>query len=271
MLDTLIIEISKYNTGDDSDLFINRTKYRILYSLSEFSGDSKNAFVITDSRAIADKAVRDGIGFSVYINEQNRLESFQDSLYCIESINDIEDDTIYKIYLRNARRPWTIIETDRYLIREITLDDIDALYELYSDEEVKKYTEDLYKEKEREIEFTKNYIDYQYKFFEYGFWLVFDKGSNELIGRCGLSDREGFDTTELGFIFAKKCWGKGIAFEICTKIMEYAKENLEMSILLSFTKKENIRAIKLLERLGFSYAGNETIDSLEYMKYEKSL
>ncbi len=271
MLNSLIVDIKKYNASDSIDLFINNTSYIILSSLEEYQGESNDIFVITDSRNVADEAVSKGIGYTVYLNDDNREESFKDSLYCIESIKDISDESIYKMYLRYVNKPWTIFENENILVREITVDDIDDLYRLYSDADVKRFTDDLYEDKEKEIEFTKNYITHQYRFFEYGFWLVFDKTTGELIGRCGLSDREGFDTTELGFIFAKKCWGKGIAYEVCLKIIEYAKENLGMQSLLSFTRKENIRAKKFLEKLGFVFVTETNIGSVIFLQYKKSI
>ena len=269
MLNTLIIDIKEYSVSDSVDLFVKNSGYQILFSLYGYSGDSLKAFVITDSRTVADEASMRGIGFTVYLNDTNREESFKDSLYCIESIKDMSDDYFYKTYQRYVNEPWTIFETDELLVREMTVDDIDALYELYSDADVKMYTDDLYEDKEKEIEFIRNYIAYQYRFYEYGFWLVFDKTTGELIGRCGLSDREGFDTTELGFVFAKKCWGKGIAYNVCMKILEYAKDNLEMEKLLSFTKEENVRAKKLLERLEFVYVGEVVIGTEKYLKFER--
>lgn len=271
MLVTLILDINNYNEGDDINCFVNRTRFNVIYSINGYEGPIDEAFLITDSREYADAAVKRGIGFSIYLNAANRDDSFKDCLYCLESFVDLEDDIIYKIYQRCLGKPWTIFENEMYLVREMTLDDVDLLYELYSDEEIKRYTDDLYENKEKEIEHTKNYIEYQYRFFEYGFWLVFDKKTNELIGRCGLSDREGFDTTEIGFIFARKCWGKGVAFNICTEIVNYAKEYLCMDKLISFTRRENMRATKLLERLGFTFLCEELINLVPYLKYEKEL
>ena len=271
MLKTLIIDINNYNEGDGISRFVNNTKFKVIYSLSDFEGCKDEAFLITDSRESADAAVKRGIGFSIYLNNTNREDSFKDCLYCLESFIDLEDNTIYKIYQRSLGKPWTIFENEMYIVREMTLDDVDKLYELYSDEEVKKYTDDLYENKEQEIEHTKNYIEYQYRFFEYGFWLVFDKNTNELIGRCGLSDREGFDATEIGFVFARKCWGRGIAFNICSEIISYAKDYLCIDRIISFTRKENVRAIKLLERLGFIFLCEELLGSVPHLKYEKKL
>lgn len=268
MLKTLIIDIEKYN---DDDLGISASsKFDIIYNFEEYKGNGDDAFLITDGRKGANISCLKGIGFALYLNANNNSESFPDALYCIENLSEIDDTVVERMFLRSKNLPWTILETDRCYLREITLDDIDAIYDIYSDEETKRYIEDLYSEKEKEIDFTKEYIAHQYRFYEYGIWVVIDKNTDRIIGRAGLSDREGYDTQEIGFVFDRKYWGKGYAFEICSAIMKYAKEELQIDRLISFTKEENKRAISLLERLGFTYIDTEKLDIGMFRMYSYS-
>jgi len=271
MLKNLIIDISELNPDDDLDFFRERTEYRITEGLSNYAEEAQYAFIITDSREIADKGKRKGIGFALYTNGKSNSESFKDALYCIERLSDTSDEALERMYLRYKGLPWDILESSRCLVREITVEDIDALYEIYDDKETKRYIEDLYAEKAKEVIFTREYIANQYRFFEYGIWVVIDKSNGRIIGRAGLSERAGFDNLELGFIFRKEYWGKGFAYEVCSGIIDYAKDYLGIDRIISFTMNENIRAIRLLERLGFSYDGMTSIDLGSFRKYSRKI
>lgn len=270
MLKTVILCVSEYKDFDDVSSFAKNTSYDVIYDIEECP-DEDYAFLITDSRNIANRAKEKGIGFAAYLNDVSREESFPDALYCVETISDIPDESLNRMYLRAMNMPWTICETERTVIREITVYDLDELYRIYNDNETNRFIENLYENREEELEFTKAYIQNQYRFYEYGMWVVIDKTSGKLIGRAGLSDRDGYNTTEIGFVFDRMYWGKGYAYEVCSRIMEYAKEELNMTKLLSFTYHENERAKHLLERLSFSYVGEREINLGMYSMYEAKL
>lgn len=270
VLNTIILCISEYKDIDNLAEFVNGTSYNVIYDI-EACIDADAAFVITDSRDTANRAKEKHMGFAAYLNELSKEESFPDALYCVETISDISDETLNRMYLRFMELPWIICETERTIIREITLNDIDDLYRIYSNGETNRYIENLYENREDEIEFTKAYIQNQYRFYEYGMWVIIEKSTGKLIGRAGLSDREGYDTTEIGFVFDRNCWGKGYAYEVCRRIMDYARDELNMEKLISFTYHENERAKNLLERLSFSYVGEREINLGMYSMFTVAL
>ena len=160
----IIIDVDKLNDADSIDELIKKSENEIICGIDACE---RADFLITDNRRAADVAISRGIGISVYINGVNDASDFPDALYCIDSLYDMSDETLLRLYQRANDSPWTILETKRCVVREITLADIDRLYEVYSDPLVKKYIEDLYEDKEEEIRFTKDYIENQYKFYEY--------------------------------------------------------------------------------------------------------
>lgn len=260
MLKTIVLEISEYREKDDSLSFIEQSSYEMETDIEKVS-DPYSAFLITDSRNCANRAKEKRIGFAVYLNSNSEALDFSDALYCVENICELSDAAVERMYLRYIGLPWTILETKRCIVREITVDDLDDLYRIYADEETSRYIEKLYENKDDEIAFTKAYIANQYRFYEYGMWVVIDKETSTLIGRAGITDREGFENTELGFIFDKSKWGQGYAYEVCSAIIDYAKDNLLIEKLNSFTMPDNKRAKALLNRLNFQYVGDKEIDS----------
>lgn len=195
-----------------------------------------------------------GIATIGYLNSGIEGQSLSGVEYLIEGFEEIDVAFLEKAWKRCHRIPWTIAETKRCIIRELCLDDLDALFELYSDEELTKYTEALF-DYEEEWEYQHAYINNMYRYFGYGTWLVFLKETGELIGRAGLEHREYEGETELdlGYLIATKYQGKGLAKEVCEAILDFADEEIDLPRLNCFIEEGNTPSIKLAESLGFSY------------------
>lgn len=268
---TVIIDINRINENDSFDDFILHTLFDVVIGIDNYNGLPNEAFLITDNIAAKNKAIQKGIGLSVYTTTENDPMRFPEALYCIDTIKDMSDETINRMYQRAAGIPWTILETDRCVVREITVEDVDRLYEIYSIKEVHMYIENLFENKDDEIQYTKDYISNQYRFFEYGLWGVVLKESGELIGRAGIFDRENQDIRELGFVFDRKVWGTGIAEEVLRDIINYAKEELLIDKICANVLTENVRSEKLLKKLKFKYDKEVMIDNKKYNQLLLSL
>lgn len=152
----------------------------------------------------------------------------------------------------------------------MTVDDVDAMYDIYSDESITKYTENLYENRDDEIEFTRAYINNMYKFYEYGIWVV-TKKNGEIIGRAGISNREidGENELEAGYVIGKKYQRSGYGYEAVNAIVTYAFEELEAKRLNCFIKKGNIISEKFAQKLGFEKIDVAKCDNEEYIRYVK--
>lgn len=274
----VLLDINKLNDRDSVTEFVKNTGYFVMHDIDEFvklidknEAKTQEAFLITDSRLSADKARKLNIGISVYINGNNSADDFKEALYCIENISTMSDFNIQRMYERSKNIPWKILTTKHTIVREITVDDVDELYSIYSDYETRQYIENLYEDREEEIRFTKDYIANQYRFYEYGMWVVIDKETKSLIGRAGVFLREYQDYAELGYVFSKEYWGKGIAYEVLTAILNYAKEELMMDNIIAHTVHENIRSEKILKKLGFEFDGVFIVEGKKYDRYFKHL
>ena len=88
------------------------------------------------------------------------LPSILESSYLKDEIiegTDFVPDHLLKIHQRFNNIPWKILETERLLVRETTVDDIDRFYEIYDDPSTTMYIEPLFDDRNEEIEYTKNY------------------------------------------------------------------------------------------------------------------
>ena len=224
-------------------------------------------FVITDSGRAADLVSENGIACAGLGRTGQASVGLSKLLYCIEDIEYMPLSRIKRMWERYHDIPWTIAETPRLVIREQTVCDVESLYEIYSDKEIVRYTEDLYEDPQDEAEYMRQYIDNQYRFFEYGIWAVTLKESGTLIGRAGISLREGYDIPEIGYVIGRQYQNRGYAKEALKAILDYASRELEMDEFIAFTKEKNTPSVKLLKSLGFIRRGHSLIKGGEHSMY----
>ena len=264
----LLIEESNETESREEALAHIRALGLSVFTLAELPvNEELTAFAFTDDRAAADRLKQAGIGFALYDNEKSRRESFPDALYAVDNISYLTIERIDRMLYLYLRLPWVIAETERCVIRETTEQDLEALYEIYSEPSITKYTEGLYRDREEELAYIRDYIDHQYRFFEFGIWSVLEKKSRRLIGRAGFSNREGFEEPELGYVIAAPYQGQGFATEVCTKLLAYGRDYIRFSGVNAFTVAENTASVRLLKRLGFVYREEILIDGKAHQRY----
>ena len=186
--------------------------------------------------------------------------------YAVESLAELDIEYLERVRRRYNHIPWDIGETDRCLIRELSLSDLPALYELYDKPGMTDYVEPLY-DYETELEYQKAYIENMYGFYEYGMWLVFSKETGKLIGRAGL------EHDELGYMIAPELWNQGYATEVCRFIIDYACENTDFEELYCRIDERNTASVRLAKKLGFTNSGHvdEDIHASIYRKNIKNI
>ena len=91
------------------------------------------------------------------------------------------------------------------------MSDLDALYALYSDPEMRQYFPDgtlTYEETKEELEW---FLNGHPKHPELGLWATIHKETNQFIGRCGLLPWtiDGRYEVEVAYMIDKAYWGGG--------------------------------------------------------------
>ena len=133
-----------------------------------------------------------------------------------------------------------MIETERLLLREYTMEDFDALYEILSDPEtMQHYPAPFSREKAR------NWIAWNlenYQRYGFGLWAVVLKETGEFIGDCGLTlqDIDGQQLPEIGYHIHKKYWRRGYGKEAAQAVRDWAFRNTSFDILYSYMKYTNV-------------------------------
>lgn len=202
-----------------------------------------------------------GVATIAYVNPFFSNQTYSGVDMIVEGFEEVDDDFLEKQYQRYHHIPWTILETERCVVKELSLEDLDGLFELYADEGMDEYTEPLYPYEE-EKEFQRAYINHMYRYFGYGMWLVFEKASGKIIGRAGLEHREYNEVVELelGYLIGKKYQGQGFATEVCKAILEYAKDHAGFERINTIIEDGNEASISLSRKLGFEQKESYEID-----------
>lgn len=254
---------------NDIEVSICSSKEEIIKILGDMKEDSLLIASTDETIALGKKL---GIATMAYANPDFPNQTYSGVDMIVEGFEEVDADFLEKVYQRFHHIPWTILETERCIVRELCMDDIDALFELYSDDGIDEFTESLYAYEEEKT-YQEAYINNMYRFFGYGMWLVFSKETGELIGRAGLEHREIYEQTELelGYLIGKPYQGNGYATEVCNAILEYAKENTDFPQINCVVQKGNEVSIHMAQKLGFIYQEDYEIDGKIMHRFVREL
>ena len=148
------------------------------------------------------------------------------------------------------------IETDRLIMREIVLNDAQALFNIFSSEKVMKYYGMFPLE---EIEQAERLI----MTFREGFdnektirWAITLKDTGEFIGTCGFHNMQirSF-RAEIGYEISEVHWNNGYVTEAIRAMLEFGFAVMGLNRIEALVYPENVGSHKALEKLGFKEEG----------------
>ena len=146
-----------------------------------------------------------------------------------------------------------LIETERLLLRKITLDDKEDLFKLHSHPDVQIYTGEPVVESIEEIEKAiRTRID-DYVKYGFGRWATFLKNGMQFVGWAGLAYLPEFDEIDLGYRFLPEYWGLGIATEASRAILTYGFDSHKIRKIIAIALKENKASIRVMEKVGMEF------------------
>ena len=146
-----------------------------------------------------------------------------------------------------------ILETERLFLREMTMDDFDALYAVLSDPEIMQHYPYSFDE-ERVRSWIERNMN-RYKEDGFGLWAVCLKDTGEMIGDCGLTlqNIDGQMLPEIGYHIRKDQQRKGYAKEAAMAVRDWAFGNTEYPALYSYCKYTNVGSFKTAESIGMHF------------------
>jgi RimJ/RimL family protein N-acetyltransferase len=162
-------------------------------------------------------------------------------------------------------------ETQRLVLRPLTLDDVDPLVALDSDPEVMRYiTGGRPTPRTEMIERVRRRIGRR--------WIADDRATAEFVGWFGLVPSAiAAGEYEVGYRLRRAAWGKGLATEGTRALIDLAFTELGATRIWAETMAVNARSRAVMERCGLRYARtfhvefNDPIDGTELGEVEYEL
>lgn len=159
--------------------------------------------------------------------------------------------------------------TDRLQLEPIDEHSTEDLWQLFQDEDVAKWYGGKWTKETAHREASK-IGDAWAKPNGVHKWIAYDRSTNELIGRGGLSrvNIEGNDEIEIGWAVKGQFQGKGYAREIGRAGLDLAFDELSADHVIAFTEPHNLRSRAVMERLGFEYIKDFDKDGEHFVLYK---
>lgn len=137
------------------------------------------------------------------------------------------------------------VETERMVLRPITLDDVDELVALDRDPEVMRYlTGGRPTPRDQVITIVRQRINCR--------WMAFDRSSHEFVGWVGLVPTAR-DEYAVGFRLRHAMWGRGLATEGARALITAAFGELGALRISAETMAVNVRSRRVMERCGLRH------------------
>jgi [ribosomal protein S5]-alanine N-acetyltransferase len=159
------------------------------------------------------------------------------------------------------------IETERTILRRLTIDDAEDFFTLNQDPQVLKYTGD---DPFLNIQASKDFLVAYDHYEKYGVGrlAVIEKSSSKFIGWCGLKYSPKEDEYDIGFRFFRAYWNQGFATETAKKCLDYGFKDLKISRIVGRAMSDNKASIRILEKLGMTFTMRFEVGGQEWEVYE---
>lgn len=168
-----------------------------------------------------------------------------------------------------------IIETERLILRTYAQQDLETVYLMVSDPEIRRFfpegpdikREDVLASLPRRLGFWRDN--------GFGQFGVFEKAGGKMAGYCGLKYLDNTPEVEIYYGFFRESWGKGYATESATAVLRFGFQETPLERIVGVTHTENYASQKVLEKIGlkreklsFSYGMEVIYFSLEKENYK---
>ena len=148
------------------------------------------------------------------------------------------------------------IETERLLLRRMTMKDAQDVFEYSRDPEVARH---VLWTAQKHISEAKDYLRYMMKRYRDDLpssWGIIDKASGRLVGTIGyMAYSEENASVEVGYSLARRLWGKGMMTEALRAVIDYTFEAMDINRIEAQHEIENPSSGRVMEKCGMMKEG----------------
>jgi len=148
-----------------------------------------------------------------------------------------------------------VLQTPRLLLRHFQPEDLEPLYRLYRDPEMRRYYPDGTRTREQTKEELDWFVDGDAGHPELGLWATLDRHTGEFLGRCGLLPwtLDGQREVEVAYMIDKRRWREGLATEAATGIAQHALGTLHLRRLICLVIPGNDASAGVARKIGMRF------------------
>lgn len=148
-----------------------------------------------------------------------------------------------------------ILETDRLILRHLEPGDLDNLFALYQDPEIRRYIPDAPQTLAEAKEELDWFLYGHPRHPELGLWATIHKQTGQFVGRCGLLPWtiDGRFEVEVAYAIARSHWGQGLGTEAALAIRDYGFGTLGLTRLVCLIEGDNLASIRVAEKIGMAF------------------
>lgn len=163
--------------------------------------------------------------------------------------------------------PSTTLETERLLLRRWEPTDFDVYAAMYAEAEVMRFLAADGRPMSRFDAWRSLSTQVGHWYLRgFGMFAVVERASGNLIGRIGPWQPEGWPDFEIGWTLRSAYWGHGYATEAVKSCITYSFTELGRSHLISVIDPDNIRSIRVAERVGERLEGTTSLPNVPNKK-----
>ncbi|GAB4509234.1 MAG: GNAT family N-acetyltransferase [Anaerolineae bacterium] len=151
-----------------------------------------------------------------------------------------------------------VLETERLMLREITLKDTAAVFAIRGDYEVTKYNIgaaylDMAQASSLIVSIKGDYL--HKRAVRWGMVL---KDTGEFVGMCGYNywNQQDFRAS-IGYDLLRSQWGKGLMPETLRAVIAFGFQQMNLNRIEADTSLNNIASVRVLQKLGFRQEGRQ--------------
>ncbi|MED2793294.1 GNAT family N-acetyltransferase [Bacillus wiedmannii] len=166
-------------------------------------------------------------------------------------------------------------------LQEFTVKDAESIYKIAIQPEIEKFLPDWKSTKEQRVNWVVNYEIPENKAFlnavrtttnidDHILRLgIFKKTTNEFIGWCctGMKDELPAPNREIMYAVSSEYYNNGYATKATKGLIGYLFENTNVDVLNAIAVINNAPSNKVIEKCGFTYLSQQTIENQIYNHY----
>ena len=169
--------------------------------------------------------------------------------------------------------PATGLETDRLLLRELEIEDLDSLHTILGDEATMRFSQGRWSRRRVAGWIARNRASYAV--FGFGRWAMILKETGEFVGECGLSWQPvGYSIDpeqEIAWHVRRDLRNRGLAREAASEVLAHAREVQQPRRAIVITSPDDLRSQAIARALGMEFDRQDVLEGRLRLVFARNL